>query len=253
MNDSKPQHPEFEELLALTLDELSPERTEELREHLSGCPACLTQVRTLLDFSDTPPTPEQEIGDAEEERAWQRLSAALGEPAGDAPAVPRAPLKLVPGQAKPAALPPRRRILEPAWWASVAAATIFGAAIGPQLFPPREEVRPVRKASLRPPGIYLRGEEIKPTPLPCPQPNEDFGLEVGINTETTPARVFYEITTLDGSKYIKHRDQATVGKEATIEIRVPRSLLPNGKYVVWIRLDENSPAEEYPFSVDCQP
>lgn len=85
MNESKPNHPTFEELLALTVDELPAERADEVREHLLGCPECLAQARELLSFSDEPPTPQQAIGVAEEERAWQRLKTEIEGPPAVAP------------------------------------------------------------------------------------------------------------------------------------------------------------------------
>ncbi|MEM9594621.1 MAG: hypothetical protein AAGD06_10165 [Acidobacteriota bacterium] len=56
---------------------------EGIRDHLVGCSFCRALVSDLSTFPDLdPPSPEQEIGDEDQERAWRRLEQhlKLGEP-----------------------------------------------------------------------------------------------------------------------------------------------------------------------------
>jgi len=266
MKEKKPlTHPSFDELLALTVDDLGDQRAHEVREHLLDCPACLAQTRELLRLPDEAPSPEMELSDAELAMDWQRLSATLDE---EEEATQQEPytgpqLKVLPGGLDPAspptATPPAARPARstPIW---LVAALVAGMAIGiafgrGALFGPgTAPLQAVALTSLASSSSFQRGELAKPKEAECPPPGGAFGLVIAPNLALgdSTKTLWVEISKAAGQ--ILAGKQLAISKQGDLQFLLPRSLLANGQYLVTVKrkaAEEEPTIDEMRLSVEC--
>ncbi len=262
MKEKKPlTHPSFDELLALTVDDLGDQRAHEVREHLLDCPACLAQTRELLQLPDEAPSPEMELSDAELAMDWQRLSATLNKEESTSKREPatRPPLKILPGGQQPAspptATPPAARPARgtPMWLvAALVAGTAIGLAFGRWSSNPASS-QVVAVNNLSSTHFYQRGEPEKPQEAHCPPPGGSFvwNITPDLDGKNLPTSLWVEFRSASGRIIALHELGVTIRGE--VQLSVPRSLLPNGQYLAAVKLKEREPPiEEIPVTVECQ-
>lgn len=264
MNDSKPQHPSFAELIALSIGELAPVRADEVREHLLDCPACLAQMRTLLRLPDAAPPSGREITEEEQATDWQRLQARITDDeraiasTGSPPAktVTERPFSVVPnaGAASDRSSRPAR------FWQGKAAAMLlaagFGAlAVGGFWLAARDRaMQPAVWSTLKSEESYVRsGEGSEPRTLKCPADGNPFGLQFALGSGETPGIVFVRIAAASG-KVIHGYEAAEPDDRGIAGVTVRRNALPDGSYVLLAQREtRNAPIERFPFLVKCRP
>ncbi len=254
MNAKRPLHPDFDELLALVMGELPPDRAEEVREHLLECPECLAQARELVNFSDRPPSPEQEIGEAEVEAAWRRLQVTVGEEEAGAPAppVPNRPFEILPGRSPGPATTPRQAPFRPRGVYALLAAAVTALAIGGYwLFSPSPETTWT--------GLQLQDQyrlippDAEPERLKCPPAKGRFGVRFAITSGETPKRVWVGIATPEG-RLVHEPVELRPDQRGVVQFPIERSWVPDGRYELQVHRDQlNGPLEVGLFEVECQP
>lgn len=253
MNVKRPLHPDFDELLALVMDELPPERAEEVREHLIECPECLAQARELVDFPEQPPSPEQEVGEAEVDAAWRRLQTTLAEDGPETPAAPaRRPLVVLPGASPAPLATPRRAAFRPRGAYALLAAAVTILAIGGYWLT-------AQKPETTWTGLQLQDQyrntppDAAPEKLKCPPAKGRFGVRFAITAGETPKRVWVGIATPDG-RLVHEPVELRPDERGVVHFPIERSWVPDGRYQLEVHRDNlNGPLEVSPFEVECQP
>lgn len=261
MKNSQPQHPTFDELVALTIDELPSRRAHEIREHLLDCEECLAQMRELLRLPEAPPSPDLVISDSEQAAAWSRLAATLD--AEDAKAIGETPppLRALPGSApskpmaEPRAVAPRRFSVG---WLPLAATILLSAGLGylarqPES-PEKDPVAGAEVAYLISQEFLLRGEgEAEDSSVKCPPVG---GTYVWVMTFTKqPADATEAQVTLlrKGGETIRLSPKP-INDKGQVVLALPWDLIDDGKYTVELAAggDGELIREEFSILVACR-
>lgn len=251
MNQNKPGHPSREELIALTIDDLPAARAAEIREHLLDCAECLEATRALLRLPDHAPSPEEEVSDAEEAAAWQRLSATIGTAKGTAPAPPS--LRALPGGGQnPRAQPSvAKKPARPFSWLLVAAALVVAAGVGLLV---RRTDDTVARTHLLPSDFSVRGPGDNSNTSACPPVGGTFAWTMDYTKRPAEVKEVQVLLRHDGGAAVFQKTQG-VDAEGRITLEAPWALITDGKYLVEVSAGENpSPAvkEEFLVSVACR-
>ena len=264
MNNSKPSHPSFAELLALTVDELPPQRADEIREHLLDCAACLAQMRELLRLPESPPSPDFVISDADQAAAWSRLSATLDAEDAEEIAEKQPPLRALPGgvPSKPMAPPvaqPRagaaRRFS--VGWLPLAAMLLVSAGIGylarQPHFPQKDPAAGAEVTHLLSQEFLLRGPAgTDDSGAECPPAG---GTYVWVMTFTKrPADATEaQVTLLRQGGVAIPLSPKQINDKGQVVLALPWDSIENGKYTVELAAggDAAPIREQFPITVDC--
>jgi hypothetical protein len=256
MKSSSAQHPTFDDLLALSLDELPPGRSVEVREHLLDCPSCLQQIRGLAQFPNSPPEPQMEIVETEATDAWNRLDTILN-PSKEAQPQVR-PFHDTSGQVVQIG---NRRTGTARWRPSplwLAAALLVGAGIGLLARRPFSvETDPAAGAGLThliSQEFQLRGPaEADDSDAKCPPAG---GTYVWIMTFTKrPAdEKEAQVTLLRQGGATIRLSPKPINDKGQVVLALPWERIENGKYTVELAAEgDGEPIrEQFPISVDCR-
>lgn len=260
MKTHPPAHPTRLELGALSAGELAADRADEVREHLADCPECLEKISRMFSLPDSAPSPDFMVSAEELQRARQRIHAAAAEPP---PPGPVKAIQLVSGDALARPLaeasPPKSSGRSFAFWlpgfGALAATALAGVALGFWLQPDsRDQIRPIARTGLSFASEGYRGGQPEgPIRLQCPPPGGNYAATITFPNGPLPKVVYYGIRTAAGEP-IDEEAQAPLNRQHTVELEIPRSLLPNGRYIFLIRRDsKEAQREEIPFEANCPP
>lgn len=258
MNETKPQHPTYDELIALPLGELSASRADEIREHLIDCPECLAQTRQLLRLPEAPPEHGLAVTGEEQAQAWQKLQARIaaeGLSGAEEKAPPAVhPFKALLGGRAGSSAPRRAQFFGTSTLAAALAAAALGIAVGGLWAPFKSSQKMTTFVSdpLRPESSYRdNNAENKIDLLTCPDAGKPFAMSAAFGSGGTSYEVLVRI--LDQSGEVVAEDVGRLNSLGILELTIPQRTLGNGKFMLLVqRENRDGPILRYPFEVDCQ-
>lgn len=236
------EHPSLETLLDLTLDDLSDERAEVVREHLIDCAECRARVQELLDTSSEPPESTEPLSRFEKRAAWRDLQSALGAEGLDE----------TPKRPEIGAETPERGAGRRNEWGSrygqLAATALIAFGLGFFAFRLSVDSSPTLGTVTALPGM-VRGTS--PFPISCPPSDGTFVWMIPTPGDASPDAV-YEIEIAAPNAVQRLADARPEPGGLLVVVR-PRSATPDGDYEIQIF----APGSEEPLStfllrVDCE-
>lgn len=262
MNQSKPLHPAYEELVLLSVGELAEPRATEVREHLLDCQECLEKTRALLRLPDSAPTPEEEVTAAEEAAAWRRLKAAVAAEEGKEAAAVAKPVPAPPAPLpfrRPAEHQPRSK------WSLPLAALLAGGigllvgrvtAVPPQ--PPVEEGKLTDRRSatatthLIPAEFVDRGNSELPG-VECPAAGGSF-VWIMPFTQRPEAAEKARLIIEDARGQVLDSGDYPINGDGQVVLSLDSTLLKDGDYTIRLEASKNGEdaREEFPISIACR-